>query len=111
MRETVRWIGYCVLAIIVIVSLIFAAYRIRGPSQAQRKALALMEEDYRPKHGTNAFPMLWYLEYDVPDAEIAAHFAAELASVRARVDADTLHAADRCCATPFVKIAGSTYGK
>src|ERR1700748_1406211 len=90
MRETVR--GSCLvrLAIIVTVSVVFAAYRIRGPSQAQRVALALMQKDYRPKTGTNAFALMWYLEYNVPEAEIATRFDTEVASLRAKLDADTM---------------------
>lgn len=90
MRETFRWIGYCLLAIIVTVAIVFAAYRIRGPSHAQREALALMQKDYRPKEGTNAFPLLWYVEYDVPDAEVAPRFASEIAVFRAALDADKI---------------------
>ena len=88
MRETIRWVSYFVLAVIVTVSVVFAAYRIRGPSHAQREALALMQKDYRPKEGTNAFPLLWYVEYDVPDAEIAPRFAREIAAFRAALDSD-----------------------
>ena len=88
MRETFRWIGYSLLAIIVTVASVFAAYRIRGPSHAQREALALMQKDYRPKAGTNAFPLLWYVEYDVADAEVVPRFAEELAAFRASLDAD-----------------------
>jgi hypothetical protein len=90
MRETLRWIGYLVLAALVTVSIVFAFFRIRGPSQKQRAALALMEKDYRPKEGRNAFPLMWYLEYDVPESEIATRFAAEVAFVHARLDADTM---------------------
>lgn len=90
MRETLRWIGYFLLAMIVTVSIVFAAYRVRGPSRAQREALALMQKDYRPKEGTNAFPLLWYLEYDVPDAEIATRFAAEITAFRDALDADKI---------------------
>src|SRR5690349_1066176 len=88
MRETIRWVSYFVLAVIVTVSVVFAAYRIRGPSHAQREALALMQKDYRPKEGTNAFPLLWYVEYDVPDAEIAPRFAGEITAFRAALDSD-----------------------
>lgn len=90
MRETLRWIGYAVLAIIVTVSIVFAFFRIRGPSQAQREALAKMQKDYRPKQGMNAFPLLWYLEYDVPEADVAKRFDAEVAWVRERLAADKM---------------------
>ena len=80
MREALRWLGYLILTTFAIIAIVFAAYRIRGPSRAQRDALALMEKDYRPKQGTNAFPLLWYVEYDVPADEIATRFAAEVKS-------------------------------
>lgn len=83
MRETLRWIVYLVVATIAIVVIVFGAYRIRGPSRAQRDALTRMQKDYRPKHGTNAFPLLWYVEYDVPDEEIEARYDAEVKAERA----------------------------
>ncbi len=88
MRETLRWIGYLIVTVVVIIALVFAAYRLRGPSRAQRDALALMQKDYRPQHGTNAFPLLWYVEYDVPDGEIAARFEREVRSEQANPTRD-----------------------
>jgi hypothetical protein len=83
MRETLRWIGYVIFATLAIIAMVFVAYRIRGPSRAQRAALALMQQDWRPKHGTNAFPLIWYAGYDVPEDEIERRYADEVASVRA----------------------------
>jgi hypothetical protein len=86
MREALRWIGYLIVTTFAIIAIVFAAYRIRGPSRAQRDALALMEKDYRPKQGTNGFPLLWYMEYDVPADEIATRFAAEVKSAPVSFD-------------------------
>ncbi len=88
MRETLRWIGYLIVTTFVLIALVFTAYRIRGPSRAQRDALALMRKDYRPQQGVNAFPLLWYVEYDVPDDEVAKRYAAEVASAGPELTAD-----------------------
>ncbi len=66
MREGIRWLGYFLLVLIVFVAIVFAAYRMRGPSYAQREALALMEKDYKPTQGRNAFVVFRYMQYDVP---------------------------------------------
>ena len=88
MSDVLRWIGYGLLALIVLVVVAFAAYRLRGPSRAQLDALALMQKDYRPKQGTNAFPLLWFMRYDVPDGELDARMAAEVAAAAQRLAVD-----------------------
>lgn len=87
MRDVLRWIGYGLLGLITVVVVLFAAYRLRGPSSGQVAALALMQADYRPKQGTNAFPLLWFAQYDVPEGELDTRMAAEIAAVKRRIDA------------------------
>jgi hypothetical protein len=88
MREVLRWIAYVLLALIVSVVLVFSYYRLRGPSRSQREALALLHKNYKPKQGTNAFPLLWFMDYDVPTNEMDAKVAEEVADARKRL-ADT----------------------
>ena len=45
MLDALRWIGYLLIALIVFVVSVFAAYRLRGPSRAQRDAIELLQKD------------------------------------------------------------------
>jgi hypothetical protein len=87
MKRILRWIGWCLLALIVLIVAVFTVYRLRGPSSTQREALALMQKDYRPSHGINAFPLLWFMRYDVPADQLDVHMAVDVAAVRKRLDA------------------------
>jgi hypothetical protein len=87
MRDGLRWTGYLSLVLIVFIVIVFATYRLRGPSRTQRDALAVMQKDYRPAHGRNAFPLLWFMNYAVPDAELDARMQAEIATVSKRLAA------------------------
>jgi hypothetical protein len=85
MGEALRWLGYLLFAALVCVALVFAFYRLRGPSHAQRDALALMHKDYEPKQGRNAFPLLWFMSYDVRTDTMDAKLRDEVAFVRTRL--------------------------
>ncbi len=87
MRNALRWIGRAILALIVVVAVLFAAYRIRGPSVDQRAALDLLQQDRRPPHGRNAFPLFWLMQYDIPDGDFDERMAADVAEVRKRLAA------------------------
>jgi len=85
--SVVRWIGRGLLAIVLVVVAIFAAYRLRGPTQEQSAALALMQADYRPQHGVNAFPLLWFVRSDVPADQREARLEADVDRARRRLAA------------------------
>lgn len=87
LKRVVRWVGRGVLVLIVLIAFVFAAYRVRGPSSVQREAVALLQKDYRPVHGVNAFPLLWFMRYDVPDDQLGSRMAAEVETVRKRLAA------------------------
>lgn len=87
MRRIFRWIGWGLFALIVLIGTLSAVYRLRGPSTVQREALALMHKDYRPTHGVNAFPLLWFMRYDVSADELDARMAADVEAVRKRLSA------------------------
>jgi hypothetical protein len=87
-RTVVRWIGRGLLAVIFLVVAVFAAYRVRGPTQEQRAALALMQADYRPQQGVNAFPLLWFVRSDVPADQREARLKADVDRARLRLAGD-----------------------
>lgn len=71
MLKVMRWIGYAVGAVLLLVIVLWAVSRLRGPSAGQEQALALMEKPWQPQ-GRNAFAAMWLLQYDVPETEQAA---------------------------------------
>jgi hypothetical protein len=87
MQETARWFGYALIGLLVLVVVLIVAYRLRGPTHAQLEALSVMQKDYAPKAGRNAFPLLWYMKYDVPDDAVDARLAAEVAALAQRLRA------------------------
>ena len=87
MRDALRWISYLCIALITAVIIAFIAYRLRGPSHAQREALVQMKKDYRPHAGRNAFPLVWFMRYDVPESDLDARMAADVAAAGKRMPA------------------------
>jgi len=87
LRRVFILIGRALLALIVLYAATFAWYRLRGPTEEQQAALALMRKDYRPAHGVNAFPLLFYLSYDVPAERLDAQMAVDVEKVRKQIDA------------------------
>ena len=82
LRRVLGWIGRAVLFIFILLAATFAYYRLRGPTEEQQAALALMRKDYRPTQGVNAFPLLFYLGYDVPADRLDAQMAVDVEKVR-----------------------------
>ncbi|RPD88259.1 hypothetical protein EGK76_03575 [Luteimonas sp. 100069] len=60
-----------------VLSLLWGASRLRGPTPEQRAALALMEAP-NVFQGRNVFDALWVLRRDVPDDEVAAVVDADM---------------------------------
>lgn len=87
MRRMLRWVGRSILLLVLVVAALFGWYRVRGPSADQRAVLALLEQERRPAGGRNAFPALWFLQYDVPESELEARMAADVAEVHKRLAA------------------------
>ena len=88
MRDALRWLGWTLLAALVVLIGVFAYYRVRGPTAEQRAAYARIAVDREPKQGRNAFPVLWYLAYDVAPEEADAKLRAEIADVERRLARD-----------------------
>ena len=83
--RAVRGIVLVLLTLVVLFAATVAAYRWRGPTEAQRDALASMQQRAPPQKGVNAFPLLWYMRYDVPDGELNARMAAEVEDAKDRL--------------------------
>ncbi len=66
MRKLIRWALAILLALLLIVVGAWLVSRMLGPTAAQRTALAMLDKE-TPVRGSNAFPALWSLPYDVPE--------------------------------------------
>lgn len=76
-----RWllrIGCVLLALVVLLAALWGASRLRGATAEQRAALELFEQAPQPQ-GRNAWPLLWLLQWDVPEAELEAVAAEDVA--------------------------------
>lgn len=74
-----RWLlrtGIALLALFAVLAALWGTSRLLGASAGQRQALALFQ-DMPASEGGNAFPALWLLQWDVPEAEQAAIVAAD----------------------------------
>jgi hypothetical protein len=88
-------IGWAVLFLFIILTAIFSFYRLRGPIAEERAALVLIRKSYYPlMHGINAFPLLFYMRYDVPDNQLDAQMAIDIQKVRKRIAEATVNVSD-----------------
>lgn len=83
MGGILRWIGYALGAVLLLVIVLWAVSRLRGATAQQEAALAVMEQPWRPQ-GRNAFAALWLLPYEVPEAQQAAILAEDARRLQAR---------------------------
>lgn len=81
MGRWLRRIGIVLLALFVLVAALWSASRLRGPTAEQRQALAMFEAEPEMP-GTNAFPALWLLQWDVPESEQASVVAEDVERFR-----------------------------
>jgi hypothetical protein len=66
MNRIFKGMAWTIAVILMALVVVVAWGRLRGPTEAQAKALALLHRDSKPSNGRNAFPALWLADYDVP---------------------------------------------
>lgn len=79
--RVVKGLLWAFVACVVVVAGLFAWGRLRAPTAEQAKALALLQRDLRPAQGHNAYPWLWFAQYDVPPDQLDAAYASDQARV------------------------------
>lgn len=82
MRRIARNIALALLAVAIVVAGLWTWSRLRGPSPAQQRALALLQQPPAPP-GRDAFAALWLLHYDVPGSQLQAIADADSARIAA----------------------------
>lgn len=77
MRKVVRWFATIVGCLLLLAMLLYGVASLRGATDEQKSALALLE-DPGPPAGRNGFALVWLLEYDMPDSEREAVLAQDV---------------------------------
>jgi hypothetical protein len=75
MHRALKGLLWAVVGLVVAVVAAFAWGRLRPPSPVQASALAALQANSRPPQGRNAFPWLWFADYDVPADQLDAAYA------------------------------------
>lgn len=66
---------WAVGALLVVLMAAFAWGRLRPPTPAQDRALALLNQDLKPASGRNANAWLWFMGFDMPADKVDAAYA------------------------------------
>lgn len=75
MHRALKGLLWAVVGLVVAVVAAFAWGRLRPPTPEQAKALAALQADSKPPQGRNAYPWLWFVDFDVPAEQLDAAYA------------------------------------
>lgn len=75
MHRALKGVLWAVAGLIVAVVAAFTWGRLRPPTPEQAKALAVLQADSKPPQGRNAYPWLWFADFDVPADQLDAAYA------------------------------------
>ncbi len=108
-RRVLRGTAVVLIALTALSASMYLYSRLRGPSKAEREALALLQQTQNFE-GRNAFAALWLLPYDVPAAQVEAVAAEDARRFAASPDPYT-QAAGAAKIEPFVSIAAGKFAE
>lgn len=77
MGKFLKWVGYALGATAALAMVLWTISRLCGSTTEQADALATLRQPWNPP-GSNAYPALWLLHYDVPAGEQVAVMAEDL---------------------------------
>lgn len=75
-KRVLGWSLLAVAGVFFVLAVLWLTARYSGLSDEQRDALAIMQ--LPPAEGENAFPLLWLLQYDVPEEDMAKVMAKDV---------------------------------
>lgn len=75
MHRALKGVLWAVAGLSVAVVAAFACGRLRPPTTEQAKDLAALQADSEPPQGRNAYPWLWFVDFDVPADQLDAAYA------------------------------------
>jgi hypothetical protein len=75
MQQLLKGLAWLVAGACMLLVLAFAWGRLRPPTEAQAVALATLHVPLKPVQGRNAYPLLWFSDFDVPYDQIDPLYA------------------------------------
>ncbi|HEY0659874.1 MAG TPA: hypothetical protein VGD21_00910 [Lysobacter sp.] len=108
MKRILRGLFGLVGVTLLVLIVLFAVSRLRGPTAEQQEALVLLEEKDKPA-GRNAFAAIWLLPYDVPESEQEDIAAADVRRFAATEPMGADAADIAANAAPFETVAAKRY--
>jgi hypothetical protein len=75
MQKVLKGLAWLVASVIVVLIAAFTWGRLRPPTAEQAQALAALHADLKPKQGRNAFPLQWFVNFDVPYDQLDTLYA------------------------------------
>lgn len=75
MRQLLKGLAWLVVGACMLLVLAFAWGRLRPPTEARAAALAMLHVQSKPAQGRNAYPLLWFSDFDVPYDQIDSLYA------------------------------------
>lgn len=106
MKPWLNWIIGVPAAVALGVAALYTLSHLRGPTNDQRAALALMEQPMAAP-GRNAFAAIWLLPYDVPPGELTATAEEDARRFAACLD-DTANTGTAAC-SKYTSVAAERY--
>ncbi len=103
-----RWAVGALLAFMLLTVAAWSLSRFLGPTDAQEAALAMMREPLPPVQ-RNAFPALWLMPYDIPDAKRDEVFAEDLRRLKAMPFTPSADPAEKVGAADYISVAAKRY--
>lgn len=107
-RRALNWTVRTLLAFMLLAVAAWSLSRWLGPTDAQEAALAMMREPLPPVQ-RNAFPALWLMPYDIPDAKRDEVFAEDLRRLKAVPFTPSADPVDTVGAADYVSVAAKRY--
>ncbi len=105
------WLKRAAKALLAVTLLVMAAWSLSrwlGPTDAQEAALAMMREPLPPVQ-RNAFPALWLMPYDIPEAKRDDVFAEDVKRLKAMPFTRSEDTAETVGAAGYVSVAAARY--
>lgn len=75
--RVLKGLAWSICVAVIVLVMAFAWGRLRGPSEQQAAAMKFFAQDMRPAKGRNAFPAMWFGDYDVPADQVDALYRQE----------------------------------
>lgn len=108
LKRGLKWLAKTLFAFMLLMLAAWSLSRWLGPTDDQEAALAMMREPLPPVQ-RNAFPALWLVPYDIPDARRGEIFAEDLRRLKAMPFTSSADPAETAGAAGYASVAATRY--